>query len=115
MRGAGQTLPFLPASDSNGGEPALGLQGLAVARVLLPWGFALSWLRLLPGCTGFCIFAFAKLRQGLLVTQQIWEDRSPCYPWLVDMPVEIGSMDTGFFLLGFTNLSLNQLSAHMQG
>lgn len=50
-----------------------------------------------PGCAGFHVFAFAKLRQELLVTQHLWEDRSPSYPWLVDVLVEIGSMDTAFF------------------
>lgn len=66
MRVSGEVLPFLPISD-NDGEPALGLQGLVVARMLFPWGIALGCLKLPPGCAGFHVFAFAKPHEELLV------------------------------------------------
>lgn len=69
-RVSGEILPFLPISG-NDGDLALGLQGLMVARMLLPWGIPLCWFKLPPGCTGFHVFAFAKPQEELLVTPQL--------------------------------------------
>ncbi|XP_074954662.1 uncharacterized protein LOC142059664 [Phalacrocorax aristotelis] len=60
MRVSGEILPFLPISN-NDGELAIGLQGLVVAKMPLPWGIALCLLKLLPGCTGFCVVLFCQV------------------------------------------------------